>query len=126
VIDGVDLIPFVTGANPGYPHDTLFWRSGYYQVVLKRDTVTGDFWKMQVNDIPDKIWLYNLAVDPTEQTNLAESNPTKVAEMQAALDGYNGEQMDSIWPSCLSGPIMVDKHEEHDMQVDDEVVYWQN
>jgi arylsulfatase A-like enzyme len=126
VIDGVDLLPFVKGVDTGYPHDTLFWRSGDYQVVLKRDTVTGDYWKMQVHDMPDKIWLYNLAVDPLEQNNLADTHPTRVAEMQAALDGYNAEQVDSIWPSALSGPVMVDKTQDEDMHVDDEYVYWQN
>ena len=126
VIDGVDLIPFVKGDDPGYPHDTLFWRTGYYQSVLKRDTITGDFWKMQVNDIPDKVWLYNLTADPTEQNNLADTQPTKVAELQAALDNYNAEQVDPSWPSVLSAPIMVDKTEEEEMLVDDEYIYWQN
>jgi arylsulfatase A-like enzyme len=126
VIDGVDLIPFVKGADPGFPHDTLFWRTGYYQSVLKRDTITGDFWKMQVNDIPDKVWLYNLTADPTEQNNLADTQPTKVAELQAALDDYNAEQVDPSWPSVLSAPIMVDKTEEEEMLVDDEYIYWQN
>ena len=94
--------------------------------MLKRDIVTGDYWKMQVHDMPDKIWLYNLAVDPTEQNNLADTNPTRVAEMQAALDGYNAEQVEPIWPSALSGPVMVDKTQDEDMHVDDEYVYWQN
>jgi uncharacterized sulfatase len=126
VIDGVDLIPFVKGADPGYPHDTLFWRSGHYRVVLDRDTGTGDFWKMQVSDNPDKVWLYNLGLDPTEQNNLAETNPTKVAELQAALDGYNAEQVEPLWPSALSGPIMIDKTGEEEMLVTDEYIYWPN
>jgi arylsulfatase A-like enzyme len=126
VIDGVDLIPFVNGADPGFPHDTLFWRTGYYQSVLKRDTITGDFWKMQVSDNPDKVWLYNLAVDPTEQNNLADTHLEKVAELQAALDDYNAEQVDPLWPSVLSAPIMVDKTEEEEMLVTDEYIYWPN
>ena len=37
VIDGVDLLPYVTGKAQGRPHQTLFWRSGQYTVVLDGD-----------------------------------------------------------------------------------------
>jgi uncharacterized sulfatase len=65
-------------------------------------------------------------VDPTEQNNLADTNPTKVAELQAALDGYNAEQVEPLWPSALSAPIMIDKTQEEEMLVTDEYVYWPN
>ena len=132
VIDGVDLVPYVTGAEPGIPHDTLFWRSGYYQVVLSRDSGTGEFWKMQRSEhppdlgLPVQIWLHNLALDPTEQTDLAASNPAKVAELQALLDAYNAAQEPTLWPSVLSSPIAVDKTQEEVILETDEYIYWQN
>jgi arylsulfatase A-like enzyme len=123
-LDGVDLGPYVTGADSGTPHDTLFWRSGYYQSVLSRDSGTGEFWKMQVSDRPDKVWLYNLAVDPTEQTNLAGSNPAKVAELQALLDAHNAVQAESLWPMVLETPIPLDKTGEEVILETDEYIYW--
>jgi arylsulfatase A-like enzyme len=132
VIDGVDLVPYVTGADTGIPHDTLFWRSGFYQVVLSRDSGTGEFWKMQRSEhppdlgLPVQIWLHNLALDPTEQTNLAASNPAKVAELQALLDDHNAAQAPTLWPSVLSAPIAVDKTQEEAILETDEYIYWQN
>ena len=46
VIDGVDLVPFATGAKSGRPHDALFWRSGHYRVVRAGD------WKLQLSERP--------------------------------------------------------------------------
>ena len=34
-LDGVDLLPYVTGANKGRPHETLFWRYGPQWAVRK-------------------------------------------------------------------------------------------
>jgi arylsulfatase A-like enzyme len=125
-IDGVDLVPYVTGAATGEPHDTLFWRSGHYRVVLSKDTSSGDWWKMSVADRPDKVWLYNLTTDPTEQTNLADSMPAKVGELQALLDAHNAEQVEPIWPSVLQDYVTIDKTDEEVLFPEDEYIYWPN
>ena len=36
-LDGVDLTPFVTGANPARPHPTLYWRYGAQWAVRHGD-----------------------------------------------------------------------------------------
>ena len=120
IMDGVDLIPFVTGEVEGEPHETLFWRSGHYQTVLSSG------WKMSVADRPDKVWLYHLTEDPTEQTNLADSMPGKVAELQALLDAHNAEQVEPIWPSVLEDYVPIDKTDEDDLLPSDEYIYWPN
>ena len=119
-IDGVDLVPYVTGQNGGDPHETLFWRSGHYQVVLSNG------WKMSVAARPDKVWLYNLAEDPTEQTNLADSMSEKVAELQALLDAHNEDQVEPIWPSVLEDYVTIDKTDEEELLPTDEYIYWPN
>ncbi len=119
-MDGVDLIPYVTGQNTGDPHETLFWRSGHYHAVLSNG------WKMSVSDRPDKVWLYDLANDPTEQTNLADSMPAKVAELQALLDAHNADQVESIWPYVLEDYVTIDKTDEDELLPDDEYIYWPN
>ncbi len=40
VMDGVNLVPYISGEDPGNPHDKLFWRQGHYQAVLT------DGWKL--------------------------------------------------------------------------------
>ena len=47
-LDGVNLMPFITGEAQGTPHQTMFWRSGGYKVLLAGD------WKLQVSANPDK------------------------------------------------------------------------
>jgi len=125
-IDGVDLVPYVIGTATGEPHETLFWRSGHYQVVLSKDDGTGHWWKMSVADIPDKVWLYNLSTDPTEQTNVALSETGKVAELQLLLDAHNAEQVESIWPSVLQDYVTIDKTDEEILFPEDEYIYWPN
>jgi uncharacterized sulfatase len=72
-MDGVDLVPYARGEIGGAPHDALFWRTGHYQVSL------ADGWKLQVTERPGTTWLFDLNTDPTEQTNLAEREPQRVA-----------------------------------------------
>ncbi len=66
-IDGVNLLPYVRGEKTERPHQVLLWRSGQYKAVRDGD------WKLQSNEARSKVWLHNLAVDPTEKTDLAET-----------------------------------------------------
>lgn len=120
VLDGVDLLPFIEGKTEGRPHKTLFWRSGDYKVLLDGD------WKLQVSARPDKMWLFDLKSDPTEQTNLVESQPEKVAELKKVLDGIDSEQAKPIWPALLEGPIAIDHPLGVPAKPDDEYIYWAN
>jgi arylsulfatase A-like enzyme len=119
-IDGVNLMPYITGALKGEPHNVLFWRQGYYQGVLAKG------WKMMVSDRPDKVWLYHLTKDPNEQTNLADQYPKKVAELQALLDAHNAEQAEPLWPCVIEGPIRIDKTSADPLDENDEYIYWPN
>jgi arylsulfatase A-like enzyme len=119
-IDGVDLVPFVTGAKAGRPHDALFWRSGHYRVVRAGD------WKLQLSERPKQAWLFDLAQDPTESTNLAGTEPARVAELTALLDAHDATQSPPLWPSLLEGPIRIDPPLNAPAAPDDEYVYWAN
>lgn len=117
-IDGVDLLPYVTGKAIGAPHAALFWRSGDYRALrIGR-------WKLQVADKPAKQWLYDLSIDPTERHNLAASNPAKVAELRALLEAHDREQAPSLWPSMTEIPVSVDKTLAEPLREGDEYVYW--
>jgi hypothetical protein len=73
------------GAALGVPYEQLFWRSGVAQSARVGD------WKLNVSG-SDKVWLYDLATDPGEETNLAEARPDKLAELQSALAQHNADQ----------------------------------
>ena len=120
VVDGVNLLPFLSGGNTGAPHDVLFWRDGSYQSVLARG------WKLQSAERPKKDWLYHLEVDPTEQVNLADQEPAKLAELKALLTAHDNEMKDPAWPSFIEMPVSIDKTLDQPDSPDDEYVYWQN
>jgi arylsulfatase A-like enzyme len=120
VIDGVDLVPFATGAKSGRPHDALFWRSGHYRVVRAGD------WKLQLSERPKQAWLFDLANDPTERTNLAEREPARVAELTALLDAHDATQSPPLWPSLLEAAVRIDPPLGVAPRPDDEYVYWAN
>ena len=119
-IDGVDLVPYVTGVAEGVPHEKLFWRTGGYQVVL------ADGYKLQRSEPPGKTWLFHLAEDPTEQHNLADAEPERVASLQRLLDEHNAAQAEPLWPSAITTPTNIDKTLLDFDAPDDEFIYWFN
>jgi arylsulfatase A-like enzyme len=119
-IDGVNLLPHLRGETSEPPHDTLFWRDGSYQMVISRG------WKLQVSERPDKVWLFHLDADPTEQNDISAQHPQQVAELRALLDAHNAQMVEPMWPSFLEMPVLVDKTLVDPESEDDEYVYWQN
>jgi arylsulfatase A-like enzyme len=119
-LDGVDLVPFVTGKATGAPHPALYWRSGPYKTLLAGD------WKLQVAETPKKHWLFNLKDDPTERQNLSPSRADKANEMLRLLATVDAEQRAPLWPSLLEGPIAIDHPLDAPERPDDEYIYWSN
>jgi len=86
-IDGVDLVPYLTGQKAGRPHGTMFWRFGPQWAVRSGD------WKLVVSKggsgAPE---LYDLAADVGERNDLAAREPARVAELKKLYDAWNDEQ----------------------------------
>ncbi|MEZ6000887.1 sulfatase [Hyphomonas sp.] len=120
-IDGENLLPEATGSGRiTRQDDAIFWSSGYYRVVRAGD------WKLQVNDRQQKAWLFDLATDPTEQENLADAMPEKLAELQALIDAHWETARAPLYPYTIESPIMVDKTAADRFEPGDEYVYWPN
>lgn len=120
VIDGVDLTPYLQGKATGRPHQTLFWRSGQYSTVLDGD------WKLQVNGARDKVWLYDLAADPTEQRDLSKTMPDKVTALKALLKAQDAQTKKPTWPSLLQGPVFIDHPSGQPQKAGEEYILWDN
>ncbi len=119
-IDGVDLVPYVTGEADGEPHRALFWRSGASRSALV------DGWKLNLSDPPGRSWLFDLAADPTEQHDLSSERPEKVASLMAAMDAHDSEQALPAWPSRAMMPINIDKDRSLPDEHGDDYIYWSN
>ena len=80
-LDGVDLMPFLTGEKTGAPHETLFWRSGGPggNNAVRR----GSMKLVRIGTTEPE--LYDLAADVGETKNLAAEKPEVVKELVAAI-----------------------------------------
>ena len=97
-LDGVDLTPFVTGANPERPHQTLYWRYGPQWAVRH-----GDLKLVVSKGGSGKPELYDLSKDIGESRDLAAAQPAKVRELQALWDKWSAEQAEPSAPDTPAG-----------------------
>ena len=105
-LEGVDLLPFLSGEKAGAPHDALYWRFGQqmairvgdYKLVRydsNADTLTG-----ARNQPVTAAKLYNLATDISETNDLAIAMPEKVKELQSKWDAWNAANVKPLWGSA--------------------------
>jgi len=97
-LDGVDLTPFVTGANSARPHQTLYWRYGPQWAVRQ-----GDLKLVVSKGGSGKPELYDLSKDIGESRDLAAAQPAKVRELQALWDKWSAEQAEPSAPDVPAG-----------------------
>lgn len=121
-IDGLNLLPLATTeGKQDWGRQTLFWQSGHYRVVRHGD------WKLQLAERPDaRPRLYNLAVDLSEQNNLASSHPEKLAELMALLDAHQVGAREPLYPSAVEAVVTLDKTVAERFEDGDEYIYWPN
>ena len=96
-LDGVDLMPYLTGAETGRPHQTLYWRFGPQWAI--RD---GDMKLVVSKGGSGRPELYDLATDIGESKDLAAGQPEKAKELQAMWNKWSAEQAPPSAPD--SGP----------------------
>lgn len=120
-IDGQNLLPVTLGTGElNRPDDALYWQSGRTRVVRAGD------WKLQVEGRRNKMWLFDLENDPTEQMNLVASHPAKLAELRALLDRHQAAAREPLWMPTTEWPTAIDKTRAERVTPDDEVVYVPN
>jgi arylsulfatase A-like enzyme len=119
IIDGMNILPFAT-AHARPVKRTLFWRSGSYEAIRDSD------WKLQVSRNPPRIWLFDLATDPTERVDLSADRPDVVARLRAELDAHDAQMAKPLWPALLEEPIRIDVPADAPWKPGQEYVYWPN
>ncbi|MFN7934912.1 MAG: sulfatase-like hydrolase/transferase [Bryobacteraceae bacterium] len=95
-LDGVNLLPFLTGQNKSAPHEALYWRFGAQWAVRKGD------WKL-LGLGQSAVELYNLGADLPEKNNLAGSETAKLKELQATYDAWNAKNVPPKWRTERQG-----------------------
>jgi arylsulfatase A-like enzyme len=86
-LDGVNLMPYLTGENSGRPHQTLYWRIDGMWAIRHGD------WKLVHGRAGDTApELFDLAADVSEQHDLASTQPARVQELKTLWNAWNAEQ----------------------------------
>ncbi len=80
-LDGVNLMPFLTGEKTTAPHDMLFWRSG--GPGGNNAVRSGNMKLVRLGNADPE--LYDLATDVGESKNLAAEKPEVVKELVSAI-----------------------------------------
>ena len=89
-LDGVNLLPFLTGSVKTPPHDRLMWRFSPQSAIRMGD------WKLvRLGDGPSQ--LFNLAQDIAEKNDLAASQPDRVKQLEAAYQVWNAQLAEPRW-----------------------------
>jgi arylsulfatase A-like enzyme len=90
-MDGVNLLPYLSGENETVPHENLFWR--FWRVSVARQ---GPWKLLRVAENPleeDRellapLMLVNLDDDPAETTNVASKHPEVTADLLRRLEAW--------------------------------------
>ena len=88
-IDGVDLLPHLTGKTEKPPHEALFWRFGQWSAIRKGP------WKL----LKERgAWrLFDLSSDLGEAKDLAAEKKDLVAEMKGELERWEAQLAEPLW-----------------------------
>ncbi len=89
-LDGVDLLPYVSGKDARAPHDRLFWRFGEQSAIRMGD------WKLE-RFANGEARLYHLSEDIAEGNDLAEKQPEKFKELDEAYQAWNATLAPPRW-----------------------------
>ena len=104
-LEGVNLMPFLTGEKAGAPHEALYWRMGEQMAIR-----VGDFKLVRYDVNADTLTggrrqgatsakLYNLRDDIGETKDLAAAQPDKVKELQSKWNSWDTANVKPLWGS---------------------------
>ncbi len=90
-LDGVDLVPYLTGKKSGDPHEMLFWRMTEREIRAVRDG------SHKLVKQGQKTSLFNLATDVRESKDLDGKLPEVRDRLQKAYDDWAATLPNALW-----------------------------
>ncbi len=93
-LDGVNLLPLLTGQSNAVPHKQLFWKFGDQWAVRNGN------WKLVHSGRPRGEFatqLVNLEIDPSEEQDLSAENPAIRKELQELWKEWDKNNVPAKW-----------------------------
>ncbi len=102
-LDGVDLVPFLTGVNASAPHERLYWRK------VSRDGLAIREGSLKlVKDRVGEVELYNVSEDISESAQL--SIPSKSEHLMRNFGSWNNRNQEPAFMGLMQGGAYDDIH----------------
>jgi len=98
IMDGVNLVPYVTGKRSRMPHEVLYWRYGWRHAIRRGN------WKMRIGEEGAAPELYDLANDIGEANDLAQSKSELVQDLNETLMRWESSLVPPLWPPQAAVP----------------------
>lgn len=86
-LDGVNLLPYLTGEREGPPHESLVWRSGPNAAVRSGP------WKLLVSESGIER-LHDVERDPSETKDLASKHPKQVERLKGIFKEWSKDKVE--------------------------------
>src|SRR5262249_6782595 len=119
-LDGMDVWPTLSEGKPSLRTEVIYNVEPFAAGVR-----TGEWKLVWRATLPSQIELFNLREDPSEQANIADKNPAKVAELQKRAEGLAGEglppllmkdAMGVLWKAMTGSVSLPEDDKELDME----------
>jgi arylsulfatase A-like enzyme len=95
-IDGVNLLPYLSGESRAAPHTALYWRFGPQKAVRRSDWKLVDWRDFDKKE--NSGWqLYNVSQDIGEEHDLARTDPQLVTELSRAWNDWDAKNVAPLW-----------------------------
>ena len=99
-LDGVNLMPYLSGDRPGPPHELLYWHSHAGAQYAAR--TPNRKYVRSLDRVPE---LYAILDDPSESEDISAEDPA-VAVLEQATDSWHAEHPPPAWPGTGEGRLM--------------------
>ncbi len=98
-LDGVNLMPYLTGTDMGTPHEAVYLRKFDQGAFAVR---SGQF-KLVVPSRDAPAQLFDLDADISEARNLAAANPEKLKQLEKLRADWNSQLIEPVFEGLMTG-----------------------
>ncbi|WP_017446609.1 sulfatase [Gayadomonas joobiniege] len=94
LLEGKNLVPYLTGKKTGSPHKALFWRLEEADHIYAVRTPTAKYMRQPLPNVGRSF--FDMAKDPNETNNIVDQRPKQQAELAKLWNQWNSKNINSI------------------------------